>query len=210
MNSCGSNGLKTYYKFHSHVYDLSRWSFLFGRDRIVRMAAKELEGRVRPGGLKILEVGCGTGRNLKVLAKYFPDSRITGLDLCPSMLAKAEKRASSSCADIRLKEAFYDPACLPAHDHDLVLFSYALTMFNPGFDQAMDTAKYHLRPGGVIAVVDFCRTRFSVFEKWMGVNHVRMDNQLLPELEKRFSTRNSLIKKAYFGLWDYFLYLGSA
>ena len=208
MSGNGSDSLKKYYQFHSHVYDATRWSFLFGREAIVRMAARELGSRVRPGGLKLLEVGCGTGRNLKSLDKKFPGARITGLDLCPSMLARAEKNISCECGQVNLVQECYEPSCLTAHDYDLVLFSYALSMFNPGFERALDTARYHLRPGGVVAVVDFHSTRFSFFEKWMGVNHVRMDNQILPALNGRFITRKERVKKAYFGFWYYFMYIG--
>ena len=36
-----------------------------------------------PPGDRILEIGCGTGKNLVELAQWFPDAEIIGLDLSP-------------------------------------------------------------------------------------------------------------------------------
>ncbi len=32
--------LERYYRFHSRIYDATRWSFLFGRDKLVRIITK--------------------------------------------------------------------------------------------------------------------------------------------------------------------------
>ena len=54
--------LDRYYRWHAHFYDATRWAFLFGRKALIRLAAKQLQPR------RILEVGCGTGKNLAELA----------------------------------------------------------------------------------------------------------------------------------------------
>lgn len=93
---------------------------------------------------------------------------------------------------------------------DLVLFSYALSMFNPGYDAAISAARRDLVPGGHIAVVDFHDTPFPVFARWMGVNHVRMDGQLRPPLLAQFAPVSDRRHRAYLGVWRYLMFVGQA
>ena len=54
------------YRRQRHIYDLSRKFYLLGRDEaITRLHAS-------PGD-KMLEIGCGTGRNLVKLAQAYPE-----------------------------------------------------------------------------------------------------------------------------------------
>ncbi len=211
MNTCTTKGLdksqklQGYYRWHAPIYDATRWSFLFGRRTIVAQAARLLG---KSSSLRILEVGCGTGRNLKALARTFPKAQITGVDLCAPMLAKAEKSTTAYAGRMTLLHQAYAPDLLQEASCDLVLFSYALTMFNPGFDTALDTARTHLKPGGMIAVTDFYDSRLGFFKSWMWANHVRMEGHLVPELDARFERAQLSVKQAYAGFWEYFLYLG--
>jgi len=49
----------------------------------------------------------------------------------------------------------------------------------------------------------------GLFEKWMGVNHVRMDGQLQPVLEEHFSPEYCRIRRAYAGLWKWITFIGT-
>jgi S-adenosylmethionine-diacylgycerolhomoserine-N-methlytransferase len=100
----------------------------------------------------------------------------------------------------------------PVHESgagfDLVLFSYALSMFNPGWEQAIDAAHADLAEGGCIAVVDFSHSAFGGFRRWMGVNHVRMEGHLWPRLEQKFVPLLDERLPAYLGVWQYGLFIG--
>jgi S-adenosylmethionine-diacylgycerolhomoserine-N-methlytransferase len=196
-------GIEGYYRLHAGIYDATRWSFLFGRSTILRCAAA-----AQPAPARILEVGCGTGRNLLALARIFPRAQITGVDLSASMLAIARRKTAAHGSRIRLLQRAYDAPVSAAQGHQLVLCSYALTMFNPGFEAAIAAAHRDLAPGGHLAVVDFDATRFRWFARWMGFNHVRMDGQLRPLLHEKFSTVTERICPAYGGVWDYLLFVG--
>jgi S-adenosylmethionine-diacylgycerolhomoserine-N-methlytransferase len=187
--------LQSYYALHSRIYDATRWSFLFGRDAVIHRAA----GFIRPQS--ILEVGCGTGRNLNVLRATFPEASITGVDLSADMLGIARQRTQG----VRLIQRAYDT---PAGGFDLILCSYALSMFNPGWERAIETAAADLNPGGIIAVVDFYHTDTMWFEKWMRRNHVRMQGHLWPLLRHHFTTLSDTRHPAYLGLWQYGIYIG--
>lgn len=196
-------GLENYYRFHAGIYDATRWSFLFGRGTILDHAVA-----ARPAPLRILEVGCGTGRNLVALARRFPRATITGVDLSEAMLAIARRKVATYGSRIRLVAGPYAAPLDPGRGYDLVLCSYALTMFNPGFEAAIAAVQGDLTAGGHIALVDFHATRFRWFSRWMGVNHVRMDGQLRPLLRQSFVPVTDQTCAAYLGLWDYLLFVG--
>lgn len=198
------HALLGYYKWHARIYDATRWSFLFGRARLVRLATRF----VSASNPTIVEVGCGTGHNLKALARVFPSARLTGIDLCQPMVRRASRATAGHASRVRLVCAPYGPASLPAASADCIVFSYALSMFNPGFEAALDAARLHVRPGGIVAVVDFLDTPVGWFRRWMGVNHVRMDGHLPPALAGRFARAHEETRQAYAGLWRSFCWLG--
>jgi S-adenosylmethionine-diacylgycerolhomoserine-N-methlytransferase len=193
--------VESYYRFHSRIYDATRWSFLFGRTTI-------MEHFAGAPPRNILEVGCGTGRNLVELGRRFPQARLTGVDLSAPMLDLARKKTVSFGPRVQLlHQAYAGPLC-DSPGYDLVLFSYALSMFNPGYDTAIAASRNDLVPGGFIAVVDFHDSRFGFFERWMGMNHVRMNGQLRPLLQSLFTPTTDRLCPAYAGVWRYLLFVG--
>lgn len=191
-----NRSIQGYYALHSHIYDATRWTFLFGRERILRRSAEIAEPR------RILEVGCGTGRNLRSLRRIFPKAEITGVDLSGDMLRIARRKTNG----VELIQQAYDAPL--SGNFDLVLFSYALTMFNPGWENAIRAAKADLGPGGLLAIVDFSHTRFPRFKRWMNVNHVRMEGHLWPESRADVEPLVDEIRTAYAGIWQYGLFIG--
>jgi S-adenosylmethionine-diacylgycerolhomoserine-N-methlytransferase len=195
--------VENYYRFHAAVYDATRWSFLFGREAVLQLARS-----VAPAPKRILEVGCGTGRNLVRLAELFPASQITGVDLSAAMLAVARKKTARFDERVQLLNRAYDKPVQATGPHQLVLCSYALSMFNPGYDAAVAAARGDLAPGGYLAFVDFHSTRFRWFARWMRVNHVRMDGHLHPLLRANFTPVIDERHAAYGGVWDYRVFIG--
>jgi S-adenosylmethionine-diacylgycerolhomoserine-N-methlytransferase len=189
--------LSSYYQLHAPIYDLTRWSFLFGRIDIL----KKLQIPKKP--YHIWEIGCGTGKNLSFLLKKHPTITCLGLDTSSEMIQIAQKKLkkyAQTCSILNHTEDWEKP--------DLILFSYSLSMINPGWKELLEQAQKDLKPGGHIAVVDFHQSTFSGFKKWMGVNHVEMNGHLLPALEKLFTPTQKEIKSAYFGIWQYLLFVG--
>lgn len=195
ITTAPQSALQGYYALHARIYDATRWSFLFGRETVLHRAS------VFHHPHRILEVGCGTGHNLLRLRRQFPDAEITGIDLSADMLRVAREKVPG----VRLIQRAYDA---PAGGFDLIVCSYALSMFNPGWDRAIATAAQDLMPGGIIAVVDFSHTNARWFEKWMGINHVRMQGHLWPLLRHHFTTLSDTRHPAYGGLWHYGIQIG--
>src|SRR5690242_16847177 len=70
------------YRRQRHVYDFTRKYYLLGRDELIREIA------AKPGDA-VVEVGCGTGRNLVQMAKRYPETHFCGLDASHEMLRSA-------------------------------------------------------------------------------------------------------------------------
>lgn len=198
-----SNKMKRYYRFQSKIYDHTRWMFLFGRYSILHLLPLAKDSQ-----LNILEVGCGTGFNMKKMNRFFNKAKITGVDVSSDMLSLAKK----NCRHIKhvkfLNDRYSADLFTTKKQFDLILFSYSLSMINPGWEDLIEAAYNDLVPGGLIAVVDFNDSRFNAFKKHMKNNHVRMDHHILPILEERFSSLSKEINSAYVGAWTYFTFVG--
>jgi len=83
------DSVSSYYKVHSKIYDLTRWSILFGRDRLLEVIPNDFQPE------RILDLGCGTGKHLVKLAERFPDAKIIGVDASKEMLNKASVKIKS-------------------------------------------------------------------------------------------------------------------
>ena len=94
--------MNNYYKLHAKIYDTTRWTFLFGRKAIIKLLPFE-----REAAIKILEVGCGTGFNLNLLAKRFPNAQLIGVDVSHEMIEKSQKVTAPFQDRVTLVEAPY-------------------------------------------------------------------------------------------------------
>ena len=195
--------VERYYRWHARLYDATRWSFLFGRAALIRAIALHS----RPPR-HILEIGCGTGHNLVTLAHTFPAAHIVGLDLSAEMLAVARKKLGRLASHVSLLHGAYDSSLQMTPVFDVILFSYSLTMINPGWEEALVRASSDLADGGLIAVVDFHDSPVPLFKKWMRLNHVSIEGHLLPKLEVCYRRRLSELHRAYGGLWTYVQFIG--
>jgi SAM-dependent methyltransferase len=73
---------------------------------------------------RILDFGCGVGRSLKFLERYFPGAAICGYDPSPASLDEAHRRVPSA-------SLFPDRASLPAAAFDAVLAANVLHHIAP-------------------------------------------------------------------------------
>ncbi|GEP43327.1 class I SAM-dependent methyltransferase [Brevifollis gellanilyticus] len=197
------SSLAGYYRWHAQIYDATRWAFLFGRNTLVRRAATQMAMPRR-----ILEIGCGTGKNLVDLAERFPKAQIIGLDLSKDMLDVAKKKVRAYGSRVGLLQRPYDAPVAVGEKFDLIVMSYSLSMINPGFDEVIRLCRQDLSERGMVAVVDFHQSRWTWFRRWMGVNHVRMEGQILEKLRQHFEPLVCEVRHGYGDLWRYLVYVG--
>lgn len=193
--------LAGYYRLHAPIYDLTRPAFLFGRARLVADLAQHAQARCMLVG-SILEVGCGTGSNLALLARHFPQARIAGIDLSAAMLERARRRLG---AHAELVHGALGEATLRG-PYDLVVASYMLSMTGAGQQACIDAARAQLAPGGLLGVVDFLSTPLPAFARWMARNHVRFDASLPARLGAAPVAYAS--QRAFGGAWRWFRWVG--
>jgi S-adenosylmethionine-diacylgycerolhomoserine-N-methlytransferase len=141
------------YRRQRHIYDGTRRYYLLGRDQLI--------AHLRPGaGATVLEIGCGTGRNLVHAAGRYPDARFFGIDVSTEMLTSAISAISRRGMTDRIRVAHgdgtrFDPERLfgvASFDH--VMISYSLSMI-PEWRRVLQAAASRLRPGGRLHIVDF-------------------------------------------------------
>lgn len=129
---------------------LFEWLFLLPRG-IRRKAVARLE--LRPGA-RVLEVGCGTGRNLAHLVQAVGErGRVYGVDLSEGMLQEA--RSLSAIAEwhnVTLIQSDATEYTLPELV-DGVIFSLSYAVI-PRHREALRRAWEHLRPGGHVVIMD--------------------------------------------------------
>jgi S-adenosylmethionine-diacylgycerolhomoserine-N-methlytransferase len=141
------------YRRQRHIYDASRKFYLLGRDETI--------ARLRPApGDKVLEIACGTGRNLVRLAHTYPQARLFGFDVSHQMLATAATSTARAGLASRIALAHgdataFDPQSLfGCPSFDRVLISYAVSMIPP-WRAALARALDVVAPGGSLHIVDF-------------------------------------------------------
>lgn len=195
--------MKSYYRFQAKIYDATRWTFLYGRKSILDRLPFDKSSHI-----KILEVGCGTGVNLRHLAKKYPHAELTGMDVSGDMLDRAAENLSEYKNRLQLLEKPYEKGTEFNGMFDLILFSYCLTMVNPQWLELVEQVPLDLKPEGLIAVVDFHNANFEFYRKFMRSNHVKLDGHILPVLEQDFDTVYKTVKPGMAGVWSYMMFIG--
>jgi S-adenosylmethionine-diacylgycerolhomoserine-N-methlytransferase len=135
------------YRYERHIFDLSRRFFLFGRERAIAVLRLQ-------DAASVLEIGCGTGRNLKLMADRHPALRLTGIDISEQMLKSARAKIARARLDDRVTLLHGDAIAPTGCKAQRILMSYSLSMI-PDWQRALAIAIETLEPGGILAIVDF-------------------------------------------------------
>lgn len=160
--SNGAELMDGIYRWQRHVYDATRKYYLLGRDRLIDDLAPP------PGGT-VLELGCGTARNLVLAARRHPQARFFGIDISQQMLESARGSIRRAGLDDRISvaqgdaTAFDTAALFGVERFDRVFFSYSLSMIPP-WREALTAGAGALSPGGRLHLVDF-----GMMEAWPGL-----------------------------------------
>jgi S-adenosylmethionine-diacylgycerolhomoserine-N-methlytransferase len=180
------DAMDSMYRVQRYFYDLTRKYYLLGRDRLLN------EMNLRPGE-SILEAGCGTARNLIILARKQPQANLFGLDASTAMLETAAlKIDSAGVKNISLETALADDFAFDktfglAEPFDKIFFSYSISMIPP-WRESIDNALRNLKPGGELCIVDFydqadLPAPFRRFLRWwLSKFHVQFWPELIPHL----------------------------
>ncbi len=188
------------YAWQTGIYDFTRKPYLLGRDTLIGSLAPPLGGNV-------LEIGCGTGRNLVQAARRWPNAQFFGFDVSRAMLAKAEKSIADAGLGERVKLAQGDANAFPndlfpVPRFERVYFSYTLSMV-PDWERVLERSLACLAPGGSLLIADFGDQRdlppaFKVvLKRWLSLFHVEPRVELesvLRDLAARAGLRGDFVR----------------
>jgi S-adenosylmethionine-diacylgycerolhomoserine-N-methlytransferase len=164
------------YRLQRHVYDATRKYYLLGRDDLIA-GLKPLPGA------DVLELGCGTGRNLVLAARRYPQVKLHGLDISSEMLATASRSVKKHGLSERVTlgagdaSAFDAKALFGKTGFDRIFMSYAISMIPP-WQATLRKSIDLLNPGGSLHIVDFGqqeelpRVFKSALHRWLREFHV--------------------------------------
>jgi len=112
-----------------------------------------------PAGTRVLDVGCGIGRWSRLLAAR--GAQVTGVDLSPTMIAQAQRRAAADGVAERCRFELQDLSRLDVGDQfDLVLGVTVLQhILDPELLRAaVQRMTSHLAPGGRMVLLEAAPT----------------------------------------------------
>ena len=187
--------LESFYGGQAKAYDGFREHLLKGRKELWQQLP------VQDGAVWV-DMGGGTGSNLERIGPAMSKlAKVYVVDLCPSLLDVARDRAQANgWTNVEAVESDVTTFIPSEGAADVVTFSYSLTMI-PNWFAAIDQAREILRPGGLIAVVDFHvsrkypasgHDRHSWFTRtfwpaWFSMDNVHPSPDHIPYLFERFS-----------------------
>lgn len=197
------------YRRQRHIYDFTRKYYLLGRDELIERLAPPADGRV-------LEIGCGTARNLIAAARRWPQARFYGIDISGEMLITGRQLVGRTEVAPRIVLArgdatTFDPAWLfGVPSFSRIFFSYSLSMI-PGWQEALIEALSWLSPKGELHIVDFGgQERLPAWfraglRQWLARFHVSPRDALQDELEILAGRAGTLVhfERAYAGYAQY-------
>lgn len=104
---------------------------------------------------KILEVGCGGGRNAGELAKKYPSAKVTAVDYSDVSVAKATEynKDMISAGRISVKQGDVSDLRLPVDTYDLAT-AFETIYFWPGLEKCFKEVAKVLKTGGVFMIVN--------------------------------------------------------
>jgi S-adenosylmethionine-diacylgycerolhomoserine-N-methlytransferase len=161
------------YRRQRHIYDGTRRYYLLGRDELIA-------GLKPAAGASVLEIGCGTGRNLTVAARQFPAAKFFGIDVSTEMLTSAIASITRHGLKSRIRVAHGDATAfdpLPIfgiRSFDHVMVSYSLSMI-PNWQSVLERAASCVADGGHLHIVDFGRQEGlpkvarAVLRRWLAM-----------------------------------------
>ncbi len=179
------------YVYQRLIYDITRRYYLLGRDHLIANLQPPANGFV-------LEVACGTGRNLVKIAKSYPTCKLFGLDISKQMLRTAASKLGgrarlgvADACDFDADYVFAEPsneterlragsslaAGSVTSGFDRIVLSYSLSMI-PDWKAALLTTARQLRPSGELHIVDFGHQKrlpnwfANMLSNWLAHFHV--------------------------------------
>ncbi|WP_295884664.1 class I SAM-dependent methyltransferase [uncultured Thiohalocapsa sp.] len=168
-----------------------------GSDDATRLSIT-LSGLRDARGLKIADIGCGTGASTLVLAREL-DAAITAVDFLPAFLERLEHAAAREKLGGRIETCAASMDALPfaAASFDAIWSEGAI--YNMGFANGIRAWRRFLKPGGILAVSELTwlthERPAELHQHWM---------QEYPEVDSA-SAKTAMLEQEGFSPLGYFV-----
>lgn len=101
----------------------------------------------------LLDAGVGTGRNFPC---YPPHAEVTGIDLSPAMLARAERRRAATGARVTLRRMDVTALAFPDGHFDAAVATFLFCVLPPAQQRpALRELLRVVRPGGELRLLEY-------------------------------------------------------
>ena len=138
-----------YYEF-SHLYDV-----FFGRVFFPRIVRVIRSLGIEPGA-RVLELGVGTGLSLEAYPQH---CQVTGIDLAPEMLERAQDRVNrNGWRHVTLQQGDAQNLAFADDAFDYVMAFHVVSVV-PDPQRMMTEAERVCRPGGLLTIINHFRSR---------------------------------------------------
>ena len=133
------------YTHWAPLYDASFGGLVTPYRRNIRTAVAACNAR------DVLEIGIGTGTSLR---HYPAGTKVTGIDICPEMLRKAERRVAEGVdAEVILRIADGESLDFPDASFDFVVMLFVVSV-TPDPVALLNEVARVLRPGGEVLIIN--------------------------------------------------------
>ncbi|SDO03891.1 Ubiquinone/menaquinone biosynthesis C-methylase UbiE [Lutimaribacter pacificus] len=121
-----------------------------GSDESTRLAVT-LSGLRGRAGLRIADIGCGTGAATRVLAREL-DAHVTAVDVLPAFLDVLAQRLDKAGLAGRIEPLAVSMEALPFDEQGFDAIWSEGAIYNIGFEAGVQAWRRFLKPGGILAV----------------------------------------------------------
>lgn len=166
-----------YYRFHSKIYDATRWLFLFSRKKAIeKLNLGENDF--------VIDIACGTGLNIPIILRN--TKNISALDFSEEMLKEATKKFPAV-------KFIHGDACtfLFEKKADKIICTYSLSLIE-NWKEVIKNISRNINENGSLVILDFyiwkgiCKFFYPAFKWWLKLHCVNSELPVEIELKKYF------------------------
>jgi ubiquinone/menaquinone biosynthesis C-methylase UbiE len=169
---------------NAFVYEVGAKIVMLGQNDDYKFHTLFAETAIPPRNYcDILDLGCGFGKSTRPFVDTFPGAAVVGIDLSAPNLKLAHRQAERLRKPIAFYQRAAEATSFPDASFDLVtatMLIHELPM--PVLRQVFAESLRVLRPGGLLAVLDFARTGDRFYDFVMEGHGARNNEPYLPHL----------------------------
>jgi 2-polyprenyl-3-methyl-5-hydroxy-6-metoxy-1,4-benzoquinol methylase len=131
------------------------------QDTLIQTFLPSIDGmvdRLKQGKMRVMDLGCGQGLAITLLAREFPNSTFVGIDLDNDAIAIATKAQEAANDLTNLSFVVLDATHIHKHEEFAASFDYAISfdaihdLCHP--EQVLKGIHDALKPGGMLSMID--------------------------------------------------------